>query len=142
MTSPFIDPGEPDDPTAGPKPQFLSAQSNVLCADCGLSLAFAVVADIKVAACSSCHGMLIQREHLWPIIEGVRQATPEPDKVTPQPMDPNELQQRTDCPVCGQTMETFPYAGPSCVVIDNCDGCAVTWLNGGELIRIATAPGK
>jgi hypothetical protein len=37
-------------------------------------------------------------------------------------------------------MDTHFYAGPGNVVIDSCENCCLTWLDGGELTRIAAAP--
>jgi hypothetical protein len=37
-------------------------------------------------------------------------------------------------------MDTHFYGGPGNVVIDSCENCCLTWLDGGELKRIATAP--
>lgn len=38
-------------------------------------------------------------------------------------------------------MTTFNYCGPGNVIIDACDGCDVTWLDGGELLRLIQSPG-
>ncbi len=122
-------------------PEFLARQAGVSCADCGQTLGFADLAGIKVAACPGCHGVLIQREFVWPIVQRLRQAGQDTGEM-PDPLNPDALRRQTDCPVCGLTMETFPYAGPGCVVIDACRQCDVMWLNGGELTQIARAPGK
>jgi Zn-finger nucleic acid-binding protein len=38
-------------------------------------------------------------------------------------------------------MDTHYYAGPGNIVIDDCSGCRLNWLDYGELARIIHAPG-
>ena len=56
------------------------------------------------------------------------------------PPDPKDLQRRINCPQCGKVMDTHPYGGPGNVIIDDCERCAVNWLDYGELQRIVRAP--
>ncbi|MEO5896194.1 MAG: hypothetical protein ABIS06_10865 [Vicinamibacterales bacterium] len=39
-------------------------------------------------------------------------------------------------------MDTYPHYGPGNVVIDNCAGCDLVWLDFGEIRQIVAAPGK
>jgi Zn-finger nucleic acid-binding protein len=100
-----------------------------------------MVADVKVCACESCGGILVQREFLGQVVRRARAEWDRNDSPS-RPLDPAELQRRVACPVCHEVMETFAYAGPGCIVVDSCNACDLTWLNGGELLRIAAAPGK
>ena len=36
-------------------------------------------------------------------------------------------------------MDTHPYGGPGNIVIDNCAGCELNWLDYGELQRVGRA---
>jgi len=56
------------------------------------------------------------------------------------PADAADLQRRMNCPACHRRMDTHFYGGPGNVVIDSCENCCLTWLDGGELTRIARAP--
>jgi Zn-finger nucleic acid-binding protein len=56
------------------------------------------------------------------------------------PADAADLQRKINCPGCHHRMDTHFYAGPGNVVIDSCENCCLTWLDGGELTRIAAAP--
>jgi Zn-finger nucleic acid-binding protein len=122
--------------------QFLpTAQSEIPCADCGTSLALAMLAGFKIAACPQCAGMLIQRRAVGPIVNRCRMAWRKPDAPV-EPLNSSELGQQTACPTCDQAMETFAYSGPGCIVIDACNACDMVWLNGHELLRIVQAPGQ
>jgi len=47
-----------------------------------------------------------------------------------------EPQRGIACPACHQLMDTHPYYGPGNVVINDCGGCGLVWLDFGELDRI------
>ena len=55
--------------------------------------------------------------------------------------DERDLERRIRCPGCGGTMMTHYYAGPGNVVIDNCPGCRLNWLDHRELRRIVEGSG-
>lgn len=51
-----------------------------------------------------------------------------------------EFERRIECPKCGNPMSTYAYGGPGNIVIDNCRGCMLNWLDHKEIERVATAP--
>ena len=59
-----------------------------------------------------------------------------------RPPDWNELNRRIPCPQCHQPMVTHLYGGGGNVVIENCEPCALNWLDYAELDRIVRAPDR
>lgn len=122
-------------------PEFTGTESAIGCPDCESTLSYAMVAQFKIACCPTCQGMLFQRDTLGPAVSRCRHGWKKLDSEI-QPLDRSELARKTTCPACREVMETYPYIGPGCVVIDACAKCDLVWLNGGELNRIVQAPGK
>lgn len=114
--------------------------SEIHCPNCNVPLAFGMILEHKIACCDKCGGMLFQRANLGRAVSDMRSRWTSPDE-TPEPMDSRQLQIKRMCPVCFGEMVTFPYCGPGNTVIDACDGCDITWLDGGELQRLVKAPG-
>ncbi len=107
---------------------------------CG-EMAFGAIAGIKVVACPQCRGTLMQRDALAQLVAFLRAEYAAAD-IVPRPIDPEELQQHRPCPACQSPMEVHPYYGPGAVVIDSCNVCHLVWLDGAELARIESAPGR
>ena len=84
---------------------------------------------------------MIDRASLGELIELLRSAYQGNDD-PPRAVEARQLHERTRCPACVDVMDTFPYYGPSNVVIDTCEGCKLTWLDRGELSQIIRAPGR
>ena len=81
--------------------------------------------------------MLIEMDHIVSVIEAAR-AHVEPSGTTPpRRQSPDERAIR--CPACHHAMLSHCYGGPGNLVIDTCESCHVTWLDPGELQRIARA---
>lgn len=114
---------------------------NRLCPICGRELAHANWFGQQGLHCRSCRGFLFEQWTFGELIQKLR-AFPEVPPVSPPPLDPEELERRIRCPVCGETMNTHPYYGPGNIVIDTCPGCQVIWLDPGEIRAAADAPGR
>ncbi len=119
----------------------LGEAGDVACPICSTMLSKASVADVRVFHCATCRGVLAEQEVFSTIVKLLRaRASGEPDPV--RPVDREELEREIACPCCGRTMDTHPYYGPGNVVVDNCAGCGVIWLDYGELAAIRDAPGR
>jgi Zn-finger nucleic acid-binding protein len=114
--------------------------TGVACPHCHQETEFAHVLKLKVVACPACHGFLAQSKDFAGLVAAVRSHFRGKESV--QRFEPAEMQVRRQCPTCGKTMETHPYAGPGSVVVDSCSPCQTVWLDGGELERIERAPGR
>ena len=95
---------------------------------------------LDVCFCQNCRGFVIDNESLGQIIPELRGSYQGQDD-QPVPVDPKDLEQRTDCPACQELMDSHPYYGPGNVVIDTCMNCRLAWMDHGELARIVRAPG-
>lgn len=89
--------------------------------------------------CAACHGMLVAMDRLVGLVEKLRLRR---DRFSGriEPRSPLDADRHLRCPSCGSVMEGHPYGGGGNVNVDSCEKCAVVWLDGGELRRIATAP--
>lgn len=108
------------------------------CPICAVGLVHATLNNVRIRYCTKCHGMLVPMGSLSALVDDVkgqkRGGTIQP------PADAADLQRKINCPGCHHRMDTHFYAGPGNVVIDSCENCCLTWLDGGELTRIAAAP--
>jgi len=119
----------------------LGGDGDVPCPLCHETMTTASVADVRVLHCVTCRGVLTRQKAFSKIVTFMRaRATGEPDAV--QPVERKELERKVACPICGRPMDTHPYYGPGNVVIDNCPGCEIVWLDYGELAAIRNAPGR
>lgn len=105
----------------------------------GVNLSEARLLSYGLLYCGKCEGMLVQMDELMPLSEDLRASRDAPSYIG-RPPDPQDLDRRIDCPLCGLTMDAHQYGGPGNVDIDTCEPCAVHWLDRGELRRIAMAP--
>jgi len=119
--------------------RVLEVLSELSCPICATALVHAAVGGERMLYCGRCHGMLVSMDKFMAIIQDLRsrrQAT------TPavHPPDWKDLDRRIKCPRCSETMETHPYCGGGNIIIDDCEKCALNWLDYGELERIVRAP--
>ena len=119
--------------------RMLGELSAVQCPRCIAPLMQAAVGGQRILYCERCHGMLIRMEAFATLVQDLRSHR-EMAAATVLPFDPKDLDQRTNCPSCGQQMDTHLYGGGGNVVISDCEHCEVNWLECGELGRIVRAP--
>ncbi len=111
------------------------------CPKCDQPLQVGTLRDLlDVCFCENCRGFVIDNESLGQIIRELRGAYQGEDD-RPRPVDPADLDRRTNCPACQERMDAHPYYGPGNVVIDTCMHCRLAWFDHGELARIVRAPG-
>jgi Zn-finger nucleic acid-binding protein len=119
--------------------RVLDESAFLACPACRASLVHAAIAGRRILYCTSCRGMLIGMDLFVGLIQDLRASRDTPAATLPPP-DRKDLQRRINCPQCGNVMDTHLYGGPGNVIIDDCEGCAVDWLDYGELQRIVRAP--
>lgn len=108
------------------------------CPVCREPLSEAALLGQPILHCPKCLGSLIPAETFVFLVAHLRlkkDGTPYP----PRCIEPAELERVLHCPKCGGRMDTHPYAGPGNIVIDNCPGCSVNWVDAQELRRVAAA---
>ncbi len=110
------------------------AVSTLSCPLCFEGLSHARLDNWALQYCASCHGLLVDGEHLADIIVYCRSDGSEPPR-SPDPIDPCDLVREIRCPSCASTMSTHEYYGPGDFVIDSCPTCRHVWLDAGELAR-------
>jgi Zn-finger nucleic acid-binding protein len=108
------------------------------CPICAVPLMQAALAKIRMRYCTRCRGMLIPMGVFLALVDELR-AGEHGTLIAPTP-DPHDLTRKISCPHCHQRMDTHFYNGPGNVIIDDCDPCALIWLDHGELMRIVRAP--
>jgi Zn-finger nucleic acid-binding protein len=105
-------------------------------------MAHAVIDDREpIDFCAKCRGVLLPRE-TFAGVTNRRRAWATSPPVEPAPLDRHALIRQLTCPKCGGRFGTYPHLGPGNVVIDNCAGCDVIWLDFGEMQQIVDAPGR
>jgi Zn-finger nucleic acid-binding protein len=121
--------------------QVLGEPSTKTCPICHEDLVTGSVDEVRVLTCPKCRGLLVPQYNLYTLVRYLREEFAEVDR-PPQPLDKSELTRVIICPSCHQPMDTHPYYGPGNVVIDNCAGCGLVWLDFGELNRILSSAGR
>ena len=121
--------------------RVLEEPSTLECPMCGIALAHAAVAGQRVLYCDRCRGLLIGMDIFRAVVQDLR-ARRGQSSVGLRPPDWNELKRRIPCPQCHQPMVTHLYGGGGNVVIENCEPCALNWLDFAELGRIVRAPDR
>jgi Zn-finger nucleic acid-binding protein len=112
------------------------------CPVCGTKMAHAVIDnDHPIDFCTKCRGLLLPRE-TFAHVGNTRRAWATTPPTEPVPLNRTDLVRELLCPKCQRKFETYPHYGPGNVVIDNCTGCDVVWLDYGELQQIVDAPGR
>ena len=95
-------------------------------------------ADLQIDRCPSCHGMWLDALELEKLIE----ADPRPLLAEDRTFhsDPREEGARIDCPRCkGARLIKLNSRHRPGTIIDSCTVCFGTWLDAGELARLAKA---
>jgi Zn-finger nucleic acid-binding protein len=118
--------------------RVLGEPSGQNCPVCTTDLVHATLDNIRIRYCTKCHGMLVPMGALSALVDAV-QGEKRGGTIQP-PADAEDLQRKINCPACHRHMDTHFYGGPGNVVIDSCENCCLTWLDSGELTRIAQAP--
>ena len=121
--------------------QLSEKPSGVFCPACRNELLIGTLKECQFAGCKHCGGMMFQQDTFASLIAHLRSVSPSLAKM-PAPMDAKQLGVRRQCPTCGDTFETHPYAGPGNSVIDTCFDCRVVWFDHGELDNLVSAPGR
>jgi Zn-finger nucleic acid-binding protein len=111
------------------------------CPVCAVPLVHAAVGGQRILYCNRCRGMLIGMDVFTAIVEDLRSRRETVTDAARQP-DWKDLDRRIRCPKCGQTMDTHAYGGGGNVIIDDCEQCALNWLDYSELDRIVRAPDR
>jgi Zn-finger nucleic acid-binding protein len=119
--------------------RVLPESSLLLCPVCAVPLVHAALAGHRLLYCECCRGMLLAMDAFLDLMDELR-AHRDSASAIPPAARPEEIQRRSLCPQCHQTMDTHYYAGPGNVVIDSCSACHLDWLDYGELRRVVAAP--
>lgn len=107
------------------------------CPLCTKSLSHARIGSCIFQYCNGCRGLLLEGDDLLELIRYSRSNSRKTDR-RPDPIKPEDLARRIECPSCKDVMSAHPYYGPGDFVIDACPGCKRVWLDGGELARSST----
>lgn len=112
------------------------------CPVCQTPMAHALLDDDHpIDFCARCRGVLLPRATFATVI-AKRRAWATGPPAEPVPLNRLELHRELACPRCGGRFDTYPHLGPGAVVIDNCSGCDLIWLDFGEMGQIVDAPGR
>jgi Zn-finger nucleic acid-binding protein len=112
------------------------------CPACTIAMAHALLdGEYPIDFCARCRGILLPRTS-FAVVTQKRRAWATSPPAQPLPLNREELRRRLVCPKCGRVFQTYPHSGPGNVVIDNCPGCDVIWLDFGEIRQIVDAPGR
>lgn len=126
----------PDENPDGVRP--LGQETELDCPVCARTLELASISGVEVLQCDRCEGVLVYRDD-FPVALRHRASTVGGPPRPPQPLRNEDWQRRLACPMCDELMDLHPYYGPGQVLIDTCVGCAVMWLDRGEMDIIARA---
>ena len=118
----------------------LSERSDLECSTCQIPLTAGGLDDVRVVYCEKCRDILVNSQAFAQLM-AARRGNYKGAEVDPEPLNPEELNQRRECPQCGRLMEVHPYYGPGNVVIDSCVACMHLWLDHGEIAAIESSPG-
>jgi Zn-finger nucleic acid-binding protein len=121
--------------------RLLDQASETLCPVCEIPLVYGYIGNTQTLNCQKCKGILFDQDIFLLVINHLRANSTDPALVPP-PVNLNELERAISCPDCGQRMSTHPYGGPGNLVVDNCIGCSLLWLDYKELERVIRAPGR
>lgn len=119
----------------------LDRPTGVDCPRCEQELVQAIIDGKTARYCSNCRGILIET-HIFAEVTRKRRAAYRGREMTPQPIDPDQLQQFIGCPECQQQMDVHPHYGPGRAIIDSCHRCNLVWLDNSELTTIERTPGR
>ena len=111
------------------------------CPVCNVNLTHATIDRLSILHCPECLGFLAHPDTFAEIVKQ-RRARARGPAAKPTPLKPRELERDIRCPYCDREMSVHPYYGPGNIVIDNCVGCKIVWLDYGELGKVVDAPGR
>jgi Zn-finger nucleic acid-binding protein len=121
--------------------RILEQNSETSCPVCNIPLVYGFIDGTQVLYCLNCRGILIDQEVFLMVIDYLRTKSSAP-KISPPPVDLEELKRNINCPNCSRQMSTHLYGGPGNLVVDNCRHCSLLWLDNNEFTRIIRAPGR
>jgi len=119
--------------------RLLGEASPLACPVCKIPLEHAALAGRRILSCTRCQGMLVSMDDFLGLVDELHSRHARSPIVQP-PVNRHDLERHIDCPQCHQRMDTHIYGGPGNIVIDDCDGCSLDWLDKSELMRVARAP--
>ena len=119
--------------------RVLGVAAEIFCPVCRVALIHASVARERIFYCERCRGMLIGMGVFSEIVQDLRSRREVSADAAHAP-DWKDLERRIQCPKCSRATDTHPNCGPGNIIIDTCEGCAVNWLDYGELDRVVRAP--
>lgn len=111
------------------------------CPICSRRLHQALLDDNQIESCPGCRGLLFNDLVFAAAVRNQRASYGEYGRAA-RPIDPDAYDRRLNCCRCQRPMQVHPYYGPGNVVIDSCFPCGLIWVDAGELVQIAQAPGK
>ncbi|MBI3892309.1 MAG: zf-TFIIB domain-containing protein [Candidatus Wallbacteria bacterium] len=109
-----------------------------ICPRCFAPMVEVAVSWVYIDRCEKCRGQYFdagELEDLQRMDERARQWVA--DQEAPRPCD-SANGHSLDCPGCGAPMQTFFLAAAK-LLVDNCGRCKGTWLDAGEIDRLARA---
>ena len=130
--SEFVPPAESDG-------VLVLGESSALCPICASRLSEGKLEAHPLKYCVKCHGMLIPMDAVVALVDTLRARR----NWFAAPIEPCRLSDRDrhfHCPICNAGMDAHPYGGGGNVNVDTCERCGLLWLDGGELLKIVTAP--
>jgi len=116
-------------------------ESSVPCPVCAGRLFNASLESQALKYCSHCHGMLVPMESFAALVDSLRARLDRFAKPI-LPRNPADSNRHLHCPVCHGEMDGHAYGGGGNINVDSCEHCGLLWLDGGELRRVVTAPGR
>jgi len=120
---------------------LVMGESSAPCPICASRLSDGSLESHALKYCVKCHGMLIPMDQLAELVDTLRIKR---DRFA-KPILPRSLadsSRHLHCPLCGAEFDAHPYGGGGNINVDSCERCGRVWLDGGELRRIVTAPGR
>ena len=121
--------------------RVLDEPSKLVCPVCVIPLVHAAAGGERILYCNHCHGTLISMDVFMSVVQDFRSRR-DTTAGSVHPINWKDLDRRINCPRCGRQMDTHPYGGGGAVIIDDCENCALNWLDYSELDRIVRAPDR
>lgn len=111
------------------------------CPVCTTELANKYFQEIRLLHCPSCGGLWVRKKKLGEVLKRYMSFLAERhDKAIGRRKRVNPWKVETVkiiCPECGRSMTKLNYAYSSNVIVDTCETCGGTWLDKGEVEKIA-----
>lgn len=107
--------------------------SSDACLRCDGTLDDTELGGVDFERCNDCHGILIERPCLIPLLDRLTDELGEyiaqDGPIPPVPDD----HAPAACPECGRAMQTFGYLETRTVFLDRCTPCGLLWIDPEEL---------